>query len=262
MNIPKEITNMLTEQTLTTLNAMKLYGMARGFTDRLDSPQHAGLSHAEFTGLLVQDEKNHRDNQRLKRLLANAKLKQPAALEDIDYSHARGLNRQVVAELSTPQWIVSHRSILLTGPTGIGKSYLACALGNFAARSGYTVTYIRAPRMFAQLQQSRGDGSHLKLVSKLGTVAVLILDDFLLTPLSGLERRDMLEIVEDRYGSGATIITSQCPTKQWHQNIGDPTLADAICDRLFSNAHKIAFNGRSVRPPEIPEASESKKDKK
>lgn len=249
---------MLTEQTLTTLNAMKLYGMARGFTDRLGSPQHAGLSHAEFTGLLVQDEKTYRDNQRLKRLLANAKLKQPAALEDIDYSHARGLSRQIVAELSTPQWIVSHRSILLTGPTGIGKSYLACALGNFAARAGYAVAYIRAPRMFAQLQQSRGDGSHLKLVSKLGTVAVLIIDDLLLTPLSDLERRDLLEIVEDRYASGATIITSQCPTKQWHQNMGDPTLADAICDRLFSNAYKIAFNGRSVRPPEIGGGSDIK----
>ena len=238
---------MLTEQTVSTMNALKLYGMARGFTERLGTPQHAELSQGEFVGLLVQDEKTSRDNQRLKRLLQNARLKQSAALEDIDYTHPRGLSKQVMVELSTPQWIIDHRSVLLTGPTGVGKSYVACALGNFAARSGYPVLYVRAPRMFATLQQARGDGSHLKAIGKLGKVDVLVIDDFLITPLSDPERRDMLEIVEDRSGSGSTIITSQCPLKEWHQNIGDPTLADALCDRLFHNAHKIALRGASIR---------------
>jgi len=246
MPIPKEI-HMQTEQTVAVMNVMKLHGMARSFNERLGTPQHAGLSHAEFVGLLVQDEKTNRDNLRLRRLLRDAKLKQSAALEDIDYTHARGLNKQIIVELSGPQWIVDHRTVLLTGPTGVGKSYIACALGNFAARSGYAVTYVRAPRMFAQLQQARGDGSHLKTISKLGKVAVLIIDDFLITPLTDLERRDMLEVVEDRTGSGATIITSQCPTKEWHHNIGDPTLADAICDRLFHSAHKITLRGESIR---------------
>jgi DNA replication protein DnaC len=238
---------MLNEQTMTTLNALKLHGMARGFAERLGTPQHAELSHAEFVGLLVQDEKTNRDSQRLKRLLRNARLKQAAALEDIDYTHSRGLNKQTILELSTPQWIVDHHSVLLTGPTGVGKTYIACALGNFAARAGYPVVYLRAPRMFAMLAQARGDGSHLKAITKLGKAAVLIVDDFLITPLADVERRDMLEIVEDRTGSGATIITSQCPIKEWHPNIGDATLADAICDRLFHNAHKIALRGESIR---------------
>lgn len=238
---------MLTEQTTATMNVLKLYGMARGFNERLGTPQHSDLSHAEFVGLLVQDEKTNRDNQRLKRLLLNARLKQPAALEDIDYTHPRGLNKQAMIELSSPQWIIDHHSVLLTGPTGVGKSYIACALGNFAARAGHTVIYMRAPRLFATLGQARGDGSHLKTIQKLGKAAVLIIDDFLITPLTDTERKDMLEIIEDRYGSGATILTSQCPLKEWHHNIGDPTLADAICDRLFHNAYKIALRGASIR---------------
>ena len=238
---------MLNEQTIATLNTLKLFGMARGFEERLLSPQHAELSHAEFIGLLVQDEKTYRDNQRLKRLLKNARLRQPACLEDIDYRHPRGLSKQVMLELSSTRWLDAQRNVLITGPTGIGKSYLACALGNFAARSGYTVLYMRAPRVFETLQQARGDGSHLKTLAKLARVQLLIIDDFLLTLPNDWERRDMLEIVEDRYQSGATVITSQCPTGDWHPNIGDPTLADAICDRLFHNAYKIELRGGSLR---------------
>ena len=238
---------MLNEQTLTTLNALKLFGMARGLEERLNSPQLAELSHAEFVGLLVQDEKAHRDNQRLKRLLRNARLRQPACLEDIDYRHPRGLNKQVVLELSSSRWLDAHRNVLVTGPTGVGKSYLACALGNFAARAGYTVLYMRAPRLFEALQQARGDGSHLKVLTRLAKVQLLIIDDLLLTPPADRERRDLLEIVEDRYQSGAIVITSQCPTGDWHPNIGDPTLADAICDRLFHNAYKIELRGDSLR---------------
>lgn len=238
---------MITEQTISTLNAMRLHGMSRGFAERMGTPQHTGLSHEDFVGLLVQDEKNYRDNQRLKRLLNNARLKQSASLESVDYSHQRGLTKQMIADVSSPQWILDHRPILLTGPTGVGKSYIACALGNYAAREGHSVLYLRAPRLFGMLHQARGDGSHLKTITKLGKVAVLIVDDFLLTPLSDTERRDFLEVVEERYGAGSIIITSQCPTKEWHQNIGDPTLADAICDRLFHNAFRMALKGESIR---------------
>jgi DNA replication protein DnaC len=202
---------MLNEQTIATLNALKLFGMAGAFEERLNSVKQAELSHGDFVGLLVQDEKTYRDNQRLKRLLRNAKLRQPAALEDIDYRHSRGLSKQVMLELSSTRWIDAHRTVLVTGPSGIGKSYLACALGNFAARTGYTVLYLRAPRLSETMQQTRGDGSHLKTLTRLSKAQLLIIDDFLLTPPTDWERRDLLEIVEDRYQSGATVITSQCP---------------------------------------------------
>jgi DNA replication protein DnaC len=238
---------MLNEQTIATLNAMKLFGMAGAFEERLNSSEQAELSHADFVGLLVQDEKTYRDNQRLRRLLRNAKLRQPAALEDIDYRHSRGLSKQVMMELGSTRWIDAHRHVLITGPSGIGKSYIACALGNFAARTGYTVLYLRAPRLSETLQQARGDGSHLKTLTRLAKAQLLIIDDFLLTPPTDWERRDLLEIVEDRYQSGATVITSQCPIGDWHPNIGDPTLADAICDRLLHNAYKIELKGDSMR---------------
>jgi len=238
---------MLDQQTMAILHSLKLFGMARSLEERLTAPAHGGLSHAEFVGLLVQDEKTYRDNQRLKRLLKKAKLRQQAAPEDIDYATSRGLSKQVLLDLCNPEWITAHRNVLITGPTGIGKSFIACALGNFAARSGYTVLYVRAPRLFETLQQSRGDGSHLRTLARLGRVQLLIIDDFLLTPLTDWERRDLLEMVEDRYQLGATTIASQCPISDWHPNIGDPTLADAICDRLLHNAYKIEMKGDSMR---------------
>jgi DNA replication protein DnaC len=137
--------------------------------------------------------------------------------------------------------------VLISGPTGVGKSFIACALGNAAARAGYTVLYVRAPRLFETLQQSRGDGSHLKALARLSRVQLLIIDDFLLTPLADSERRDLLEVIEDRYQAGATIIAGQCPIKDWHPNLGDPTLADAICDRLLHNAYKVEMRGDSIR---------------
>jgi DNA replication protein DnaC len=168
-------------------------------------------------------------------------------MEDIDYGASRGLSQQVILELANPQWVAAHRNVLISGPTGIGKSFIACALGNTAARSGYTVLYMRAPRLFESLQQSRGDGSHLKALARLSRVQLLIIDDFLITPLSDWERRDLLEVIEDRYQAGATVITSQCPIGDWHPNIGDPTLADAICDRLLHNAYKVELRGDSMR---------------
>lgn len=193
---------MLDEQTISALNAMKLFGMAKSFEERLNNPCSAELSHAEFLGLLVQDEKAYRDNQRLRRLLKNARLRMSACLEDIDYRHPRGLNKQMLLDLSSTRWLDSARNVLITGPTGVGKSYIACALGNFAARASYTVLYIRAPRLFETLKQSRGDGSHIKTMNRFAKTQLLIIDDLLLTPLCDLERRDLLEIVEDRYLSG------------------------------------------------------------
>jgi len=221
--------------------------MAKSLEERLSDSKAASLSHDEFVGLLVQDERLYRDNLRLHRLLKKAKLRQEASLEDIDYGVSRGLNQQVMLELANPQWIPAHRNVLITGPTGVGKSYIACALGNAAARAGYTVLYMRAPRLFESLQQSRGDGSHLKALARLSRVQLLIIDDFLLTQLADYERRDLLEVIEDRYQAGATVIASQCPIKDWHPNIGDPTLADAICDRLLYNAYKIEMKGDSMR---------------
>lgn len=239
---------MLHETTINTLNALKLFGMAKGFAERMTDPKCAELSHADYFGLLVEDERLYREDKRLKSLLRNAHLRiQDAALEDIDYRHSRGLEKSAVRELANTRWIEAHRNVLISGPTGIGKTYLASALGNVAARGGFTVLYQRAPRLFEALAQARGDGSHLRMIERLGRVQLLIVDDFLLTPLSTAERKDFLEIVEDRYGAGSTVVTSQCPVKEWHAAIGDPTLADAILDRLVRNAYKFAFRGDSLR---------------
>lgn len=244
---------MLNQQTIQTMHAMKLFGMARGFEERAANPRHAELSHAEFVGLLVEDERAHRENQRLARLMRNARLRFPSAcLEDVNYRHPRGLTKQMLRDVGTTQWIDAHRNAIFTGPTGIGKSWLACALANLGMRAGYPARYERAPRLFAALKQSRGDGSHLRLLGKLARVRVLILDDLFLTPLSAEERKDLFEIVEDRYHAVSTIICSQCPVKGWHAAIGDPTLADAICDRLVHNAYKFNLNGPSVRKDEMP----------
>jgi DNA replication protein DnaC len=221
--------------------------MARSFEERLADSNQASLSHDEFVGLLVQDEKLYRDNLRLRRLLKKARLRQEASLEDVDYGAPRGLSQQAILELASPEWVPACRNVLVSGPAGVGKTYIACALGNAAARAGYTVLYVRAPRLFETLQQSRGDGSHLKALARLSRVQLLIIDDFLLTPLTDSERRDLLEVIEDRYQTGATIIASQCPVSDWHPNIGDPTLADAVCDRLLHNAYKIEMRGDSMR---------------
>jgi DNA replication protein DnaC len=250
---------LLNQQTMSILHSLKIYGMARSLEERLADPRQGTLSHDEFVGLLVQDEKLYRDNLRLHRLLKKAKLRQEAALEDIDYGAPRGLSQQVMLELANSQWITAHRNVLVSGPAGVGKSFIACALGNAAARAGYTVLYVRAPRLFETLQQSRGDGSHLKALARLGRVQLLIIDDFLLTPLTDSERRDLLEVIEDRYQAGATIIASQCPVKDWHPNIGDPTLADAVCDRLLHNAYKFELRGDSMRTRK-PSAKAEKKE--
>ena len=238
---------MLNEQTLGKMQEMKLSGMAQGFKDLMGKPEHADLTHDEFVGLLVDAEATYRANKRLQRLLRNARLKQSACLEDIDYKHARGLHKQIVLELACCRWITNHQNVLVTGPTGVGKSYLACAIGNAVCRAGYTVVYTRAPRLFTSLFQSRADGSYLKYLGKLSRVNLLIVDDLGLSPMNESERRDFLEIVEDRNLTTSLIVTSQVPMKDWYQIIGDPTMADAICDRLLHNAYRIELKGESMR---------------
>src|SRR3970282_118548 len=192
---------MLNEQTLSTLNALKLFGMAKGFSERISHPKTAELTHEEFLGLIVQDEKTYRESLMLTRPLQNARHKPPAALEDNDYKHPRRLNKQTILELCSAQWITHHRNVLLTGPTGVGKSYIACALGNLAARLGLSVLYLRVPRLFETLLQAKGDGTHLKTLTRLAKVQLLILDDLFLSPLTDPERKDLLEIIEDRHRS-------------------------------------------------------------
>ena len=238
---------MLNEQTVTKMQEMKLLGMARVFEELMGKPEHSDLTHDEFVGLLVDAEATSRENRKMQRLLREAKLKQQACLEDIDYRQPRGLHKQTLLELSTCQWLGNHQNILISGATGTGKTFIACAIGNRVCRAGYSVFYTRAPRLFNTLFQARADGSYLKVLSKLARFNLLIIDDLGLSPMNESERKDFLEIVEDRNLTASLIISSQVPVKDWYQLIGDPTIADAICDRLLHNAYKIELKGESLR---------------
>lgn len=192
-------------------------------------------------------ELTERENRRLATLLKKAKFRQAASVEDIDYRHPRGLDRAVMLALSSCRWIAEHHNCLITGPTGAGKSYLACALGQKACREGYSVQYFRVPRLLRELAIARGDGRYLKLLAGFAKTDVLILDDWGTDRLTDEQRHDLFEILEDRYDRRSTLVAAQLPVKHWHEAIGDPTLADAILDRLIHNAHKIALKGESMR---------------
>lgn len=238
---------MLMEQTLEKLDAMKLFGMAKYLRQWMNQPKEKAMAPADLVGLLVDAEWVYRENRRLELRLQNAKFKQQACIEDIDYAHPRGLSKPVMLDLASSRWVQSHQNIILVGPTGLGKSWLACALGQKACRDGFSVVYRRVPRLFDEMAQARADGTHPHLLRRLSKSQVLILDDFGLEPLTPAQRRDLLEVVEDRYKLGSTIVTSQLDTENWHAAIGDATVADSICDRLVHNAHKVKLGGESIR---------------
>src|SRR5271163_2222055 len=221
--------------------------MARAFTELQTDAQAADLNHAEWLALLLDREMTDRHDRRLKARLRYARLRHHATIEDVDYRAPRGLERALFQKLAAGDWIDVPQNLIIEGPTGVGKSWLACALGHKACRDNRSVLYQRIPRLFPDLALARGDGRYPRLMRALGGVKLLILDDWGLEPLGPEQRHDMLEIVEDRYGRGATLITSQIPVDRWHDLIGEPTLADAILDRTIHNAHRLQLSGDSLR---------------
>jgi len=238
---------MLIHPTLDKLQTMKFTGMQRTLIEQMESPECQSLSFDERFGMLVDCEYTERENRRLRTRLKKAKLRQTAAVEDIDYRHPRGLDKPLMLSLATCQWIRQHHNCIITGPTGVGKSYLACAIGHKACRDGYTVLYFRSSRLFQDLAIARGDGRYDKLLKALLRADLLILDDWAAARLDEIERRDLFEIVEDRHDRRSTLIAAQMPVKHWHDIIGDATLADAILDRLIHNAYTITLKGESMR---------------
>ncbi len=238
---------MLTHPTLDKLHSLRLTGMAKAFAEQMNMPDIEALSTEERLGLMVDRELSERDNRRLKTRLRKATLRHQAAVEDIDYHHPRGLDKSLMAKLSTCAWLREHLNVLITGPTGIGKSWLACALAHKACRDGFTARYLRLPRFLRELTIAKADGRYGKLMTDLAKTELLVFDDFGTAVMTDEHRRDLLEILDDRYGVRATLVTSQFPVEHWHELIGDPTLADAILDRLVHNAYKITLKGESMR---------------
>ena len=238
---------MLYHPTLDKLKMLKFSGMSHALEEQIQCADIAQLSFEERLGLLVDREITERDNRRLTSRLRQARLKQQACMEDIDYQASRGLDKAMLMKLGDCQWAKKSINILITGPTGVGKSWIACALAHKACREGYSAWYQRLTRLLQELPLAKGDGSYAKILMRLAKTDVLVLDDWGLFKLNAEQRRDLLEILEDRYGSRATIITSQLPLDQWHDLIGDATLADAIMDRLVHNAYKINLTGESMR---------------
>lgn len=239
---------MLMEQTLQTLKALRLPGMAAAFEEQQTQTAAMDLPFDERFAMLVDREHTWRENRRVARLLREAKLKSnQACLEDVHYGDGRKLDKALMAQLGGCQWIRAHQNLVLTGATGCGKTWLACALGNAACRQGLSVVYVRTPRLFEELRIAHGDGSFGKRLSSLAKTDLLILDDWGLAPPGQAERNDLLEVLDDRVGTRSTVITSQLPVEHWHAYLNDPTLADAILDRVLHSAHKLALAGESLR---------------
>jgi len=238
---------MLIEQTVDKMNAMKLSGMAEALKQLLGSSGHAELSFDERLGLLIDAEWIAREQRKLTKRLRSAKLRYAASLEDVDFKHPRTLDRQQVLGLGNCGFVENHHNLLIIGPTGIGKSYLACAFVERACRRGYKGAYVRLPRLLQQIAVARGDGSYARILERLAKLDLLAIDDWLLAPLRDNERRDLVEVIEDRSERASTLIASQVPVKDWHAAIGDANLADAICDRLLHNAHRIELKGPTKR---------------
>jgi DNA replication protein DnaC len=238
---------MLSQPTLDRLRELRLRGMADGFATQMESPEAATLSFEERLGLLVDAEWTHRRNTMLARLLREAKLRLPACPEDVEFGAARGLDRSVWRALFAGDFAARHQNVLIVGPTGVGKTYLACALGQALCRLGMRVRYVRLGALLQDVTLGRLDGSYGTLFARLAKTDLLILDDFGLAPLAGVEARELLEVIDDRYERRSTVVCSQLPLSEWHRAIADPTLADAILDRLVHGAHKFTLSGESMR---------------
>jgi len=238
---------MLTQQTLDKLYDMKLTAMAEAFNQQLEQPDLSELSFEDRFAMLVDRQWTFKENRRMTRLLRIAKLKDSACIENIDFRTPRALDKSLVVRLSGSDWIKKAQNLIILGSTGVGKTYLACALANSACRNGYSAMYKRAPRLYQEIAIARADGSYPKLMNRLSKIKLLIIDDFCIAPMNDADRRDLLEVLEDRQSISSTIIATQVPVKNWIELIGDPTLADAILDRLVHNAHKINLKGESMR---------------
>lgn len=238
---------MLNQPTIETLRQLKLTGMVKALLEQQENQNLRSLDFEERLGLMVERERIEQENRLMESRLRRAKLGQSAPYENLDLRSGRGLDKSLLASLSTCSWIRSHHNLIITGPTGVGKSYLACALGHKACREGLSVIYQRAGRLFYELGISRGDGRYLRQLKSLGQAELLILDDWGLTALQDEQRRDLLELAEERHSRKSTLIVSQIPIEKWHDLIGESTIADAVLDRLVHNAHKISMKGDSMR---------------
>lgn len=238
---------MMKQATLEKMQAMRLAGMASEFERQASSTEFGELSFEERTGIMIDAEWTAREHRKLKRRLKDAKIRYTASIEDIDFRSPRRLVRDVVLSLAGCDWLRQHHGLLVLGPTGIGKSYLACAFVEQACRSGFSAYYVRTPRLLHELAVARGDGSYARFLSRLAKFDLLALDDWLFNPLSDAERRDIVEVIEDRYQRRSTLIASQLPVNAWHAAIGDETVADAICDRIVHDAHRLELKGPSMR---------------
>lgn len=253
---------MLLSPTMEKLRQMKLRGMASGLEEQLKVSTYQGLSFEERLGHLIDYEQAQRENKKLTNRLARAHLKHQACIEDINYTHPRNLDRALIRKLSTCSWIKEHHNLMITGPTGVGKSYLACALAHKACLEGYTSLYCRAPRLFTDLETAKADGRYAKFLQATAKVDLLIIDDWGLSKLNAREERELLEVMEDRYELKSTIFTSQVPLKEWHELIPNKTIADAILDRLVHNSYRIELTGDSLRKNKNKPTAKEKKDEK
>lgn len=238
---------MLLHPTIDKMKSMKLNGMAKALEEQMQMPDLHDLAFEERLGFLIDREETERENRRLQSRLRRAKLTQSACVEDIDWKPKRGLQKTMILKLTSCEWIASHLNLIVTGPTGVGKTYIACALAQKACQEGYSAEYHRLSRLFPALGIAKGDGSYGKLLLRLAKTDLIVLDDWGLAPFTDENRRDLLEILEDRHGKKSTLVTSQLPVSNWHKLIGDPTLADAILDRLVHDAYKIDLKGESMR---------------
>ncbi len=249
---------MLTNSTIEGLRSLRLPAMVTGLQEQREHPDYEGLSLEDRLGLLVDKELTERQNRRLQRTLKAAKLRMPAVVEDIDFRRRRGLDRSQIMSLAEAHWVEAHHALVIVGPTGLGKTYLACALAHSAIRRGHTALYLRAPRMFDDLAIARADGRISRVMAAWSRIGVLVIDDLLLRPLTPEQAGDLLEIIEDRAHLRAIIVTSQLPVSLWHEALGDPTVADAILDRLLEQSHRIELSGESMRRKQTPPTDNEK----